>query len=67
MKERHLIFPFDDADGIGEKIVWLQKFIGKNNVCTEGLVNTIPEVVIRCDKKKWKDIRFKLDLYKCFY
>lgn len=67
MKERTIIFPFDDADGIGEKVVKLTKIVGKDNIVTEGLKFQPPEVTIKCNKKKWRDIKFKLLLDKAYY
>ena len=67
MKRRTILFPFDDADVIGEKIVRLTKIVGKSNIVTDGLTNQVPEVTIRCDEKQWKEIKFKLELYKVYY
>lgn len=61
MKRRTILFPFDDADVISEKIV------GKDNIVKDGLKLNPPEVIIRCDKKRWKEVKFKLELYKVYY
>ena len=41
--------------------------VGENNISTEGLSYNIPQVLVRCNEKKWKDITFKLDLEKAYY
>lgn len=67
MKRRTILFPFDGADVIGEKIVRLTKIVGKSNIVTDGLKCQVPEVTIRCNKKQWKEVKFKLELYKVYY
>lgn len=67
MKRKTILFPFDDADVISEKIVRLTKIVGKDNIVKDGLKLNPPEVIIRCDKKRWKEVKFKLELYKVYY
>ena len=67
MKERVIIFPFDDADGVGEKVFRIQRMIGYDNVQTDMLDGKVPGIVIRCTKKQWKEIRFICDLEKCYW
>ena len=67
MKERFILFAFDDTEIIAEKVMMLTKIVGKNNIVTDGLKRQIPEVAIRCKKKQWKEIKFKLDLAKTYY
>lgn len=66
MKERNILFPYDDPDTIGEKVVRLTKIVGKNNINTDGLKLNPPEVIIRCNKKVWREAKFKLELYKVY-
>lgn len=67
MKERTIIFPFDDADVIGEKVLRIERLIGKENVNTDGLDYKIPEILVRCSDNEWKNIKFICDLTKCWY
>ena len=62
MKERTIIFPFDDEKAIARKICEIEKIIGANNIKNDGLNNSIPEITIRCSKKQWKEMRFICDL-----
>lgn len=67
MKERVIIFPFDGADRIGEKIANIKRLIGEENVNTDRVDNQIPSIMIRCDRKQWKEIQFQCDLTKCYW
>lgn len=67
MKRRTILFPFDDTDVIGEKIVQLTKIVGENNIVTDGLKYQVPEVTVMCNEKQWKEVKFKLELYKVYY
>lgn len=68
MKNRVIVLPFDDEKGRLKKVKLLKDIIGEDNVFTDNLTGCIiPEVTIRCNKKQWKDIKFKLALCKCYY
>ena len=67
MKERTIIFPFDDEKTIARKICEIENIIGANNINDDGLNNSIPEITIRCSKKQWKEIQFICDLWKVYW
>lgn len=67
MKERKIVFPFDDADQIGEKIMAVKRIVGEENVTTCGIGYKIPEITVRCKRKEWKEIRFQLDLINVYW
>lgn len=67
MKKRNILFPYDDEDMVREKVARLTKIVGKNNVNTDDISLNIPEVHVRCNKKQWKEVKFKLELYKVYY
>ena len=61
-----IIFVFDDEEQQKEKVAWLTKYLGKENICTAGLHYSINEITVKCTKKQWRIIRFKLDLAKVY-
>ena len=67
MKERVIIFPFDDVEGIKDKVDRIKHLIGEENVMTYGLGWHVPQINIRCGKKQWKEIQFICDLCKCYW
>ena len=67
MKERTIIFPFDEEETILRKVCEIENIIGANNVNDDGLNNSIPEITIRCSKKKWEEIQFICDLWKVYW
>lgn len=68
MKTRIITFPFDDEKGLNSKVKLLKTMLGEDNVYTGNLTGVVlPEVIIRCNKAQWKEIKFKLDLQKSFY
>ena len=67
MKERSIAFLYDDAASVERKIKLLTDIVGKNNISTEGLSYNPQQVCIRCNKKKWREVKFKLDLEKTYY
>ena len=64
---RDLIFPFDDKQTITDKVNTIEKIIGKNHVCLFDLNCEIPELVIRCNKKKWNKIKRKIGFVKIYW
>ena len=67
MKERTILFPFDELIDVNKKVDKIISIIGADNINKEGLSFTIPEVTIRCNRNQWKEIKFKLGLIKCYY
>ena len=67
MKERIILFPFDELIDVNKKVNKIISIVGDDNINKEGLSFTIPEVTIRCNRKQWKEIKFKLGLIKCYY
>ena len=67
MKERSIAFLYDDAASVERKIKLLTDIVGKNNISIEGLSYNSHQVCIRCNKKKWREVKFKLDLEKTYY
>lgn len=67
MKERTILFPFDELIYVNKKVNKIISIVGDDNINKEGLSFTIPEVTIRCNRKQWKEIKFKLGLIKCYY
>ena len=67
MKKRVIMFPYNDSTSVESKVKFLTDIVGENNISTEGLSYNIPQVLVRCNEKKWKDIMFKIDLEKAYY
>lgn len=67
MKERTIIFPFDDEKTIARKVCEIENIIGANNINNDGLNKSIPEITIRCSKKQWKEIHFICELCKVYW
>ena len=67
MKERTIIFPLDDADSVSEKVDRIKCLIGLENVNTDGIDWTVPQIRIRCCKEQWKELQFICDLCKCYW
>jgi hypothetical protein len=66
MKQRTIEFPFDGEEKVKKTANWLTKYLGKENICVYGLDYEVPEIVVKCTKKQWKDIKFKLNLGKVY-
>ena len=66
MKTHLIIFIFDDDETVKRKISLITKIVGENNICKR-LNYKVPEVDVRCNKKQWKEIVFKANLYKTWY
>ena len=67
MKERTIIFPFDDEKTIARKVCEIENIIGANNINNDGLNKSIPEITIRCSRRQWKEIQFICDLCKVYW
>lgn len=67
MKERTIIFPFDDEKTIARKVCEIESIIGANNINNDGLNKSIPEITIRCSRRQWKEIKFICGLCKVYY
>ena len=67
MKERTILFPFDELIDVNKKVNKIISIVGADNINKERLSFTIPEVTVRCNRKQWKEIKFKLGLIKCYY
>lgn len=68
MKERTIIFPFNDSEeNLRRKISIVKDIVGKENVSYIETDTCFPELTVRCDKKNWKLLKFKLDLTKVYY
>lgn len=69
MKEYTIIFPLDTKEGVEQKINIIRGLIGEDNLSYHDDIYecTIPELMIRCDKKTWKEIKFKLGLSKMYW
>lgn len=69
MKDHTIIFPFDSKENLEQKTNIIRELIGKENMSYYNDIDerSIPELEIRCDKKTWKQIKFKLGLCKVYY
>lgn len=68
MKTRVITLPFDKEEVRLKKVKLLKNIVGEDNIYTDNLTGTIiPEVIIKCNKKQWKEIKFKLALCKVYY
>lgn len=65
-KIRTILFAYDCEEDIKVKMSWLIKYLGKENICDAGITYPISELTVKCTKKQWKVIRFKLDLAKVY-
>ena len=67
MKERTILFPFDNEKTIARKVCEIEDIIGANNIEQYGLECQIPEITIRCSRRQWKEIKFICGLCKVYY
>lgn len=67
MKERTIILPLYEKDEIEKRVEIITKIVGAKNVCSCRLNYAIPEITVRCSKKQWKELRFKLCLVKTYW
>lgn len=59
-----IIFPFDEKANIDKKVSYITQIVGDDNVCDDKIEYGVSELVIRCNRKQWKQIKRKLDLGK---
>lgn len=59
-----IIFPFYEKANIDKKVSYITQIVGDDNVCDDKIEYGVPELVIRCNRKQWKQIKRKLDLGK---
>lgn len=61
MKTRTIIFPFNESEeNLKNKMLIIRDIVGEDNISYE----VVPELTVRCNKKTWKKLKFKLDLKK---
>lgn len=63
-----ILFPLDTEEVIKKKVSVIEQIVGEHNVCEYGLFDTtVPSIDIRCNKKQWKEIKFKCELVKTYW
>lgn len=69
MKEHTIIFPLDTRESIEQKINIIRELTGEDNISYHDDIYewTMPELTIRCSKKTWREIKFKLNLIKTYW